>query len=146
MPPVLPPDPVPSPAALTPQAPFRERLATAALVLAALLLLAVAVFHFTGYFTASLAAQNSGLSPWFQQAFRALWLGFSLQGVVLGLVVLLAALRPRWVSPPVAVICGLLPVVNGILLFHFLASALGTSVLILTALLLVTGAALRPGR
>lgn len=110
----------------------------------ALVLFVVTLYHATGYVTASIAVANSGLTPDLKQAFRALWLGMSLQALITALVVLIAALRPWSVSRPVLLICALLPGLSAALLFSYRGSLVGASLLALGALLVVAGAALRP--
>jgi len=122
----------------------RERLAAWLLWLAAACLLLVAIVHAAGYLTASIAVANSGLEPWLRKAFRALWLGFSLQAALVALVLGIAGWRPRAISPPVLAICGLMPVLSGVLLFWFLESVFGVALSLLAALGLLAGTALAP--
>lgn len=124
---------------------FRSKLARLLLLGGALLLLAVTVLHSAGYVTAAIALANSSLAPDLKAAFKGLWLGFSLQGLVTALVVGVAAVWPRSVSSAVLLICALLPTLNAALLINFLGSFWGGLVLALGALLVLAGTALRPG-
>jgi hypothetical protein len=109
----------------------------------AIVLFVVTLYHAAGYISASIAVNNSGLSPDLKQAFRALWLGMSLQALITALVVLIAAFRPWSVSRPVLLICALLPGLSAALLFSFRGNLVGASLLALGALLVIAGAALR---
>lgn len=124
---------------------FRSKLARLLLLGGALLLFAVTVLHSAGYVTAAIALANSSLAPELKAAFKGLWLGFSLQGLVTALVVAVAAIWPRSVSSAVWLICALLPTLNAALLINFLGSFWGGLVLALGALLVLAGTALRPG-
>lgn len=127
----------------------RERLARWALAAAALALLAVAAVHGAGYLTVGIAVRNSGLQPWLQKAFGALWLGYTVQALLLAAVLGLAAWRPRSVSREVVAICGLLPVLAGIVLFWNLDglwSQAGIALLLVAATGVLLGAAATPGR
>ncbi len=124
---------------------FRSKLARFLLLGGALLLFAVTVLHSAGYVTTSIAVANSGLAPELKAAFKALWLGFSLQALVTALVVGVAAIWPRSVSSAVLLICALLPTLNAALLINFLGSFWGGLILALGAVLVLAGTALRPG-
>ncbi len=121
----------------------RQKAAAYALYGASACLFLVAAMHGAGYVAASIAVKNSGLSPFFQNAFRALWLGFSLQALVIGGILLIAAMRPRSVSRAVLILCGLLPLISGALLALYLESVVGSLALVAAAALIVAGAALR---
>lgn len=124
---------------------FRSKLARLLLLGGALLLLAVTALHSAGYVTAAIALANSSLAPDLKAAFKGLWLGFSLQGLVTALVVGVAAIWPRSVSSAVLLICALLPTLNAALLINFLGSFWGGLILALGAVLVLAGTALRPG-
>ena len=135
-----------SPAEATSALSRRGRAARWSLALAAGALLLLALVHGGGYVAASIAVANSGLKPLYQEAFRALWLGFSLQAAVLAGVLGLAALRPNAVSRAVAGICGLLPILNAALMLRFLGGAFTSALLVATATLVIVGMALQPSR
>ncbi len=130
------PDPVPKPG---------RPLSSALLLGGATLLLLAGAIHLTQYAAATLVLRNSVLTPWFQQSFRAPWLGHSLQYAVIALILAVAALRPGSVSNPVTVLCGLLPLVSGLLLSAFNGSLFGTAILLAAAILIISGALLSPG-
>lgn len=118
-----------------------ERVFRCCQLLAAGCLVVAAGFQIVGYVTASIAVANSGLEPYLQRSFRALWLGSALQSLLLAAIFLLAGLRPRWISRPVVVLCGLLPIASSTLFFAFVGSGWGQALSGLSALA-VLGAAL----
>lgn len=124
---------------------FRSKLARLLLLGGAVILLLVAVLHTFGYVTTAIAVSNSGLSPELKSAVKALWLGFSLQAAVMGLVILIAAWKPSSVSSAVLLICALLPTLNAALLFKFVGSFYGAVMLAAGAVLVLVGTVLRPG-
>jgi hypothetical protein len=107
-------------------------------------LISIAVYYFFGYLGVSIAVGNNGLKPYYQQSIRALWLGFCLQSLLLGLLFALSAIRPHAISRPVMVICGLLPMFEAVLLFSFTGNFLGMLLVATAALLVLCAAALWP--
>lgn len=103
-----------------------------------------AVFQLGSYVAASVAVANSGLRPELQQSFRALWLGSALQSVLLAGVFALAGFRPGWVSRPVVVLCGLLPIASAALFFTLVGSGWGQALSGLAALAVAIAALLWP--
>jgi len=110
--------------------------------------LAVAgIFELLSYVTASIALSSSSLQPDLQQSFRALWLGSALQSLLLAAIFALAGWRPGWVSRPVVVLCGLLPIASSALFFSLVGSGWGQMLSALAAAAVLLGALLwpRPG-
>jgi hypothetical protein len=107
-------------------------------------LISIAVYYFVGYLGVSIAVGNNGLKPYYQQSIRALWLGFCLQSLLLGVLFALSAYRPHAISRPVMVICGLLPMFEAVLLFSFTGNFLGMLLVATAALLVLFAAALWP--
>jgi hypothetical protein len=110
----------------------------------AALLVTVAVLHQSNYFFTQMAVQNSALKMEYQQQFQALWYGFSAQAVVMALLMLLAGWRPAKVDRSVLLLCTLLMFVNAGLAAMILADAFSTGVLLVTAVLMLLGALLKP--
>ncbi len=108
-------------------------------------LLLIAAIHGAGYAAVDLAVRNSGLTPWFQNSFRALWLGYSLQLTVIAAILAAAAWKPGTVSKAVTILCGLLPLPSGLLLAHYNASVVTTVAFLVAAVLIVGGALGTPG-
>lgn len=104
-------------------------------------------FQLVGYVKAAVAVTNSGLEPLLQRSFRALWLGAALQSFVLATVFAVAGWRPAWISRPVVVLCGLLPIASSALFFSLVGSGAGQILAALAALAVLVGAMLwpRPG-
>jgi len=109
-------------------------------------LLGVALYYGFGYIGLNIAVGNSGLKPFYQQTMRALWLGYCLQACLLGLLFSVAAIRPHWISRPLLVICGLLPLAEGVLALSFAGSYWLMILLFCAALFILVGAALWPTR
>lgn len=137
VPPPTPPSPLSSPG-------FRVRSAHWLLGGASACLLLLAVIHAGGYAVAGIAISNSGLKPVYQATFRGLWLGFSLQALVVAAILALAALRPAAISRSVIVLCGLMPLVSGAILASTLESPAASLLLIGASVLVVAGALARP--
>lgn len=121
----------------------RHKFGRWALLAGACLLFALAIYQTVGYLGASLALANSGLAPFYKSAFKALWLGMALQTALVAVLVLVGALQPTRLSGPALVITSLIPLAGAALLASFLASFVGTVVLVVAALLVLAGALLR---
>jgi hypothetical protein len=107
-------------------------------------LLGVALYYGFGYVGLNIAVGNSGLKPFYQQTMRALWLGYCLQSTLLGMLFTVAAMRPHWLSRPVLVICGLLPLAEGVLAMSFTGSYWLMLMLFCAAIFVLLGALLWP--
>lgn len=136
------PDAAPAPAA--PSAPaFRETWGRRLLLVAALVQGLVAVFHGFGFVSASIAVGSSGLSPYYRDAFKALWLGFLLQSVVVAGMLLLGGLRPKAIGREAILLASLMPFASGILWAAYVSSGTAAVLLSVSALLALLGAFLR---
>lgn len=109
-------------------------------------MLLAAVFHLVGYATATLGLDNSSLVPELKSSFRALWFGVSLQDAVIALLLVLAAVRPASVSSAAVVLCSLLPLLQGTLLFVLAGSTVNLWLTGAAAVLAIAGVALLGGR
>jgi hypothetical protein len=116
------------------------------MLIGAAALLGVALYYGFGYVGLNIAVGNSGLKPFYQQTMRALWLGYCLQASLLGMLFTVAALRPHWISRPLLVICGLLPLAEGILALSFAGSYWLMMMLFCAAIFVLIGALLWPNR
>lgn len=99
---------------------FRWSMLGAAFVIAG-----VAVYFLSSYALATVALGNSGLKPFYQESSRAMWLGFCLQLAVIGMVFLVAAMRPSLVGRGMVLMLAVLPLASTVLLFYFAASRAG---------------------
>lgn len=107
-------------------------------------LLGVALFHALTYMRMSVVIAEAAIDPFYRQTIRALWLGYCLQALLLGLLFVVAAMRPAWISKPLLVICGLLPLAEAVLAFSFTGSYTAMLLLSCAALFVLLGAALWP--
>jgi hypothetical protein len=114
------------------------------MLIGAIALLGVAAFYFATYLGLSIAVRNSGLTPFYQQTIRAMWLAFCLQACLLGALYTLVAFRPAAISRPVIVICGLLPMVEAVMMFSYTKSFVAMTLLTIAALFVLLGALLWP--
>lgn len=109
-------------------------------------LLGVAIYYGFGYVGLDIAVGNSGLKPFYQQTMRALWLGYCLQATLLGLLFSVAAMKPHWISRPLLVICGLLPLAEGVMALSFAGSYWLMLLLFCAAVFILVGSLLWPTR
>ena len=116
------------------------------MVVGAIALLGVAVYYLATFVGLNIAVANAGLTPFYQQMIRAMWIGYCLQASLLGLLFIVAALRPHWISRPLIVICGLLPLAEAILAFSYTGSYWLMLLLFVAALFVLLGALLWPTR
>jgi hypothetical protein len=116
------------------------------MLIGAFALAGVALFYFINYFVLSIALENNNLQPFLTQSIRALWLAFSCQALLIGLLYALVAWQPHAVSREVIVIFGLLQLVEAVLLFSFAGSGIAAALLIAAALFVLLGSVLWPKR
>jgi hypothetical protein len=134
----------PSPGSLTTAPSVRRPISSYLLFAGAGCLLLIAAIHGAGYAAVALAVRNSGLSPWFQDSFQALWLGYSLQLALIAGILAAAAWKPGTVSKSVTILCGLLPLPSGLLLARYNASFGTTVAFLVAAVLTISGALFTP--
>lgn len=116
------------------------------MLIGAAALLGVALYYGFGYIGLDIAVGNSGLKPFYQQTMRALWLGYCLQATLLGILFTVAAMRPHWISRPLLVICGLLPLAEGVMALSFAGSYWLMILLFCAAVFILVGSVLWPTR
>ncbi|MET0292491.1 MAG: hypothetical protein ABW136_09005 [Steroidobacteraceae bacterium] len=116
------------------------------MVIGAGALLGVAIYYLVTYVGLNIAVQNAGLTTFYQQTIRAMWIGYTLQASLLGVLFLVAAFRPHWISRPVLVICGLLPLAEAVLGMSYTGSYVLMLMLACAALFVLLGAALWPSQ
>jgi len=116
------------------------------MLIGAAALLGVALYYGFGYIGLDIAVGNSGLKPFYQQTMRALWLGYCLQATLLGILFTVAAIKPHWISRPLLVICGLLPLAEGVMALSFAGSYWLMILLFCAAMFILIGALLWPTR
>lgn len=105
---------------------------------------AVAIYYFVGYVELKIALNNNGLQPSLQQSIEGLWLAFALHGVLIALLYLLVAFKPRAVSREVIVLLGLIQLAEAVLLFATAGNRISSMLLALAAVFVLIGAVLWP--
>jgi hypothetical protein len=112
------------------------------LVLSAAILAAGGSLHGLAYPKASTIADHSSLPPFFQEAFKGLWLGDSLSSLTLALVLASIAAKPRLAAAPLVLLLTLIPLTASVTLFltigNFIAGYLmsvAAAAMILSALI-----------
>jgi len=106
---------------------------------------AVAIFYFVNYaILLDIALGNSGIRTSLQASIRAMWLAFASQALLIGLLYVLVAFRPKSVSREVIVLFGLLQLLEAVLLFSFAERNWIAYLLVAAALCVLVGAALWP--
>jgi len=123
---------------------MRNNIFKYSMLIGAFALLGVAAFYFATYIGLSIALKNNALVPFYKQTISAMWLGFSLQSCLLGILYMLVAFRPHSISRPVIVICGLLPMVEAVLMFSYTDSFVAMTLLTIAALFVLLSALLWP--
>lgn len=104
----------------------------------------MALIQMIAYGTAAIALSNSGLSEFYRNIFRGLWLGFPVQLMLMAGILAVAIWRPGSVTPVVLSICGLLPLLNGAIFMAMIGSWFGASILLVVAVAILAGAFLQP--
>jgi hypothetical protein len=104
----------------------------------------VAIFYFVNYVVLAIALSNNGLQAFLKDSVRALWLAYACQSLLIALLYLILAFRPRAVSREVIVLFGLLQLVEAILLFSFAGSMFVALLLVAASAFVLAGAVLWP--
>jgi hypothetical protein len=84
------------------------------------------------------------LQPALQQSIEGLWLAFAFHGLLIALLYLLVAFKPRAVSREVIVLLGLIQLVEAVLLFALAGNHISAVLLALASLFVLIGAVLWP--
>lgn len=116
------------------------------LLAAAVVLVATAALHATGYrpLVAQLAA--SAIQPAWLAGVKGLWLVFSCHLVLLATALIVVALRPAGAAPLLLVVLALIPAVDTLTLLWFVGIFPGTVALALVTVLMLAGAVLHRSR
>ena len=114
------------------------------MVIGAVALLGVAGFYAFTYIGVSSVVRTANFTPFYAQTIRGLWIGYCLQAALLGLLFSVAAFRPHWISQPLLIICGLLPLAQAVLASSFTGSLAPMVLLFLASLFILLGAVLWP--
>jgi hypothetical protein len=114
------------------------------MLIGAIALGGVAAFYFVRYVELSIALNNSGIQPVLQTSIQAMWLSFSVQGLLIALAYALVAFRPHAVTREVIVLFGLLQLIEAILLLLKTGSSLIAALLAGAAVFVLIGSVLWP--
>ncbi|MGH8007492.1 MAG: hypothetical protein ACREQ3_10830 [Candidatus Binatia bacterium] len=106
------------------------------LVVAALLLAAMAVLHYTGYAQLAGVLSAREVPPAWADALLGLWLWFSIVLAVLAIFLCSAAMRPEWAVSSVLVLCMVLATSISIVLFAFVGVFVGSILITVAAVLM----------
>ncbi len=123
---------------------MKEKSYRYCMLIGAIALGAVAIYYFVSYVELTIALGNNGLQLSLTQSIEALWLTFACHALLIALLYLLVAYRPRAVSREVIVLLGLIQLVEAVLLFAMAGNKISSLLLALAALFVLIGAALWP--
>lgn len=108
-------------------------------------LVTVAVYYFVHYaIVLDIALDNSGVRDSLQASIRALWLAFTCQALLIGVLYALVAFRPKAVSREVVALFGLLQLLEAVLLFSLAGNRWMALLLVGTAACVLVGVAIWP--
>jgi hypothetical protein len=114
------------------------------MLIGAAALAGVAIYYFITYIEIAIALNNNGLVPHLKDSIRALWLAFAIQALLLALLYTLVAYRPHAVTREVIVICGLMQLIESLLLFMLAGKAIAAALLGVAAFFILIGSVIWP--
>ena len=123
---------------------MRQKSFRYCMLIGAIALGAVAIYYFISYVELTIALGNNGLQLPLKQSIEALWLTFACHSLLIALLYLLVAYKPRAVSREVIVLLGLIQLVEAVLLFAMSGYRISSLGLALAALFVLIGAVLWP--
>lgn len=116
------------------------------MLLGAAALIGAAIFYGFGYIGVSSVIRTANFTPFYAESIRSLWIGYCLQAALLGVLLIVAAFRPHWISRPLVVICGLMPLAQAVLAMSSTGSLWGMGSMFSAAIFVLIGAMLWPNR
>jgi len=116
------------------------------MLIGAFALLGAAIFYGFSYIGVSSVIRTANFTPFYAESIRALWIGFCLQAALLGVLLIVAAVRPHWISRPLVIICGLMPLAQAVLALSSTGSIVGMGLMFVAAIFVLIGALLWPTR
>ena len=125
---------------------FRNSSFRTCMLIGAFALLAAAVFYGFSYIGVSSVIRTANFTPFYAASIRSLWMGYCLQSALLGVLFIVAALRPQWISRPLVVICGLMPLSQAVLALSSTGNLVGMGLMFIAAIFVLIGAMLWPTR
>jgi hypothetical protein len=114
------------------------------MLIGAAALLGVAIYYFVAYVPLIVALGSSGMKLHYQDAVRAQWLAFGVQSLLIAVLYIVVAFRPRAVTREVIVLLGLLQLAESLLLFTFAENRVAMSLLGVAAVFVLVGSVLWP--
>jgi len=123
---------------------MRDRSFRYCMLIGAAALAGVAIYYFVTYVEIAIALNNNGLVPHLKDSIRALWLAFAIQALLISLLYTLVAYRPHSVTREVIVICGLMQLIESLLLFMLAGKAIAATLLGIAAVFILIGSAIWP--
>jgi hypothetical protein len=112
------------------------------ILLACITLFCGGLLHLIGYKFLIPVLMNAGIGGPILGAVKAVWFAFSVQFVILSPALVWISRRPA--ARPLLLFLSLIPVIDGILMHHFVGLFIGTYIVAAGSLLLVIGAWLLP--
>jgi hypothetical protein len=116
------------------------------MLIGALALLGAAVFYGFGYIGVSSVIRTANFTPFYAESIRSLWIGYCLQSALLGVLFIVAAVRPYWISRPLVVICGLMPLAQAVLALSSTGNVVAMVLMSIAAVFVLLGSVLWPAR
>lgn len=114
------------------------------MLIGAAALAGVAIYYFVAYVPLVVALGSSGMKLHYQDAVRAQWLAFGVQSLLIAVLYIVVAFRPRAVTREVIVLLGLLQLTESLLLFTFAENRLAMTLLAVAAVFVLVGSVLWP--
>jgi hypothetical protein len=121
----------------------RARIARWLLLSSAALLFAIAILTAIGYVPANIALRNSGIQPLYHDLFRAMWLGFAVETLLIAALAWMGARKPAAAANWVLAACGWFVALQALLALILGKHPLAAIALAVAAVLLLVGAAFR---
>lgn len=117
----------------------RRRAGTFLILVACLVLLAAAALHFTGFPGLSSEISASNLNPGLQSLYRTVFMLVGWYGIVIPIIVLIAAFAAEKARKAILLFCGFALLVQAGIMFAFLGWFAGTYMTLASALLILAG-------
>jgi hypothetical protein len=116
------------------------------MLIGAIALLGAAVFYGFGYIGVSSVIRTANFTPFYAESIRSLWIGYCLQSGLLGVLFIVAAIRPYWISRPLVVICGLMPLAQATLALSSTGNVIAMVLMSIAAIFVLLGSLLWPAQ
>ena len=121
-----------------------QSAAQSLLALSAMVFAAGASLHGLAYPKAAVVAEHSTLPPFFQMAFKGLWLSDSVSSLLLSLVLAAVAAKPEWAAKPLVFLLALTPLGMSMVLFLTMGRFFASYLMLIAGVLVLLAATLKP--